>query len=91
MGVYNSNAGDVGYLTDLAQRYALSDNYHQAIMGGTGANQIAIGLWRCDVLCRFRRQPGDPAPNQMRTPTDARHQQLVHPGRVCRRVLRQLR
>ena len=28
---------------DLAQHYAMSDNYHQAVQGGTGANHIALG------------------------------------------------
>ena len=37
MGFYNMAAGDAAYLRDLAQRYALADNYHQPIMGGTGA------------------------------------------------------
>ena len=27
----------------LANHYAMSDNYHQAVMGGTGANHIALG------------------------------------------------
>lgn len=42
MGFYNMATGDVPVFKSLAQRYAISDNYHQAIMGGTGANFIAI-------------------------------------------------
>ncbi len=42
MGFYNMSAGDVSGLKALADDYAISDNYHQAIMGGTGANFIAL-------------------------------------------------
>jgi phospholipase C len=42
MGFYNMAAGDAPYLRELAQRYALADNYHQPIMGGTGANYFAL-------------------------------------------------
>ncbi len=43
MGFYNMATGDAPYFASLANQYAISDNYHQAIMGGTGANHIAIG------------------------------------------------
>ncbi|MGA2409656.1 MAG: alkaline phosphatase family protein, partial [Candidatus Binataceae bacterium] len=36
--------GDVPYFTQLAQQYALSDNFHQSIEGGTGANHIELGF-----------------------------------------------
>jgi phospholipase C len=42
MGFYNMSTGDAPYFKSLADQYALSDNYHQAIMGGTGANFFAI-------------------------------------------------
>src|SRR5215469_6691919 len=42
-GYYNMAQGDVPILQDLARNYAMSDNYHQAVMGGTGANHIALG------------------------------------------------
>lgn len=43
MGFYNMAQGDAPILRDLAQNYAISDNYHQAVQGGTGANHIALG------------------------------------------------
>jgi acid phosphatase len=43
MGFYNMAKGDAPVLRSLAQNYALSDNYHQAVQGGTGANHIALG------------------------------------------------
>lgn len=38
MGFYNMAAGDYPYFNALAQRYSISDNYHQPVMGGTGSN-----------------------------------------------------
>jgi phospholipase C len=43
MGFYNMAQGDAPILRDLAQHYAISDNYHQAVQGGTGANHIVLG------------------------------------------------
>jgi phospholipase C len=42
MGFYNMATGDAPYFNQLAQTFAISDNYHQAIMGGTGANFFAL-------------------------------------------------
>jgi acid phosphatase len=52
MGFYNMNPftdasgkaqpGDALFFKSLADQYAISDNYHQAIMGGTGANFLAL-------------------------------------------------
>ena len=42
MGIYNMAAGELPVLQSFAQKYALNDNYHQAIMGGTGPNSQAI-------------------------------------------------
>jgi phospholipase C len=43
MGFYNMAQGDAPVLNFLARNYAISDDYHQAVMGGTGANHIALG------------------------------------------------
>ena len=43
MGFFNMAKGDVPYFKSLADTYTISDNFHQSIMGGTGANHIAIG------------------------------------------------
>jgi phospholipase C len=52
MGFYNVQSGDLPYLKSLADAYALSDNYHQPVMGGTGANHIMMGtgfaIWFSD-------------------------------------------
>jgi phospholipase C len=43
MAFFNVNAGDAPYLKKLADQFTLSDNYHQAVMGGTYANHIMLG------------------------------------------------
>jgi phospholipase C len=43
MAFYNMQNGDVPFLKSLADNFSLSDNYHQAVMGGTGANHIMLG------------------------------------------------
>jgi len=43
MGYYNMAQGDAPVFRDIAEHYAISDNYHQAVQGGTGANHIALG------------------------------------------------
>jgi phospholipase C len=42
MGFYNMAAGDAPYFRQLADTYTLSDNHHQPVMGGTGANFQAL-------------------------------------------------
>ncbi|MEO8628977.1 MAG: alkaline phosphatase family protein [Betaproteobacteria bacterium] len=42
MGFYNMQAGDAPFFQEMARHYVIGDNYHQAIMGGTGANFLAL-------------------------------------------------
>jgi phospholipase C len=42
MGFVNMSAGDAPYFNALAQQYAMSDNYHQVVMGGTGMNFFSL-------------------------------------------------
>jgi phospholipase C len=44
MAFYNINEGDVPYFKALADNYAINDNFHQSVMGGTGANHIMFGF-----------------------------------------------
>ncbi len=52
MGFYNVQQGDVPYLKSLADTYSMSDNFHQSVSGGTGANHIMLGtgdaIWFSD-------------------------------------------
>ena len=53
LGFYNVQKGDVPYFTSLVDKYAMSDNFHQSVNGGTGANHIMFGhadaLWFSDA------------------------------------------
>jgi phospholipase C len=42
MGFYNMLQGDASYTKELADRYAMSDNYHQPAKGGTGMDEIML-------------------------------------------------
>lgn len=42
MGFYNMAQGDAPFFKQLAERYAIADNYHQSIMGGTAQNYVAL-------------------------------------------------
>jgi phospholipase C len=44
MAFYNMQAGDVPVLKGLADQYTISDNFHQSVMGGTGANHVMLGM-----------------------------------------------
>jgi phospholipase C len=52
LGFYNVQKGDVPYLTSLVNQYGMSDNFHQSVKGGTGANHIMFGhadaIWFSD-------------------------------------------
>jgi phospholipase C len=52
MGFFNVQQGDAPYLKKLADTYTMSDNYHQAVDGGTGANHVMLGtgdaIWFSD-------------------------------------------
>ena len=70
MGFYNVQQGDAPYLKSLADTYSMSDNYHQAVNGGTGANHIMLGagdaIWFSDgnghaaVPPNYGVNPGNP-------------------------------
>jgi phospholipase C len=42
MGFFNMSQTDAPFFKQLAQSYAISDNYHQSVMGGTGANFFSL-------------------------------------------------
>jgi acid phosphatase len=81
MGFFNMNAytdshgvaqpGDAPYFKSLADTYAISDNFHQAVMGGTGANFQAIVTGHAAFYTDPTRLDGSPATppvNQIENP-----------------------
>jgi phospholipase C len=59
MAFFNVNSGDAPFLKSLAERFALADNYHQAVMGGTGPNHIMLGT---GDMVFFSDRAGHPLP-----------------------------
>jgi phospholipase C len=68
LGFYNIQQGDAPYLTYLANNYAMSDNFHQSVNGGTGANHIMLG--HADAIWFSVPNPNDPAHNLPATPPE---------------------
>ena len=65
MGFYNMQQGDAPYLKYLADHYAMSDNYHQAVMGGTGANHVMLGTGDAIWFSDGKGKAIEPPHNQM--------------------------
>jgi phospholipase C len=68
MGYYNMTTGDAPYFKQLADTYAISDNYHQAVMGGTGANHIMLGTGDAAYYQDAQGKPLVPPKNQIENP-----------------------
>jgi len=78
MGFYNMNPftdahdvaqpGDAPIFKALADNYAISDNYHQAVMGGTGANFQALVSGDAAFFTNPDGTPGVPFGNQIENP-----------------------
>lgn len=68
MGYYNMSQGDVPQFKFIGDNYAISDNYHQAIMGGTGANHIVLGTGDVAYYTNDQGQPAMPPLNQIENP-----------------------
>jgi phospholipase C len=61
MGFFNMHEGDAPVLKKLADEYALSDNFHQAVMGGTAANHVALGTGDAIFWATFNGISAPPA------------------------------
>ena len=67
MGFFNMSAGDAPIFKQLADTWAISDNYHQSIMGGTGANFFALATGDVAVYNQ-NNQLAVPPTNQIENP-----------------------
>jgi phospholipase C len=68
MQFMNMAQGDAPYFKELAQKYALSDNFHQSVMGGTGANHIMLGFGTLIYYADANGNPATPPENQIENP-----------------------
>jgi phospholipase C len=76
MAFFNVQTGDAAYLKSLADTYTMSDNYHQAVLGGTGANHIMMGTGDAIWFSNGAGVPGVPPSN----PVDPTNPGLPLPG-----------
>lgn len=60
MAFYNVQAGDAPILKQLADQYSMSDNFHQSVMGGTGANHVMLGTGDAIFWSNGKGQPTTP-------------------------------
>ena len=65
MGFYNVQQGDAPYFKYLADNYAMSDNFHQSVMGGTGANHVLLGTGDAIWFSDSNGNPAQPPHNQL--------------------------
>jgi phospholipase C len=63
LGFYNVQQGDVPYFKSLADKYAMSDNFHQSVDGGTGVNHIMFGHGDAIWFSAADGSPGKPPQN----------------------------
>lgn len=68
MAFYNMQKGDVPVLKRLADEYSISDNYHQAVMGGTGANHVMLGTGDAIFWSDGNGNPTTPPANVIANP-----------------------
>ncbi len=71
MGFYNMQQGDAPYLKMLADHYSMSDNYHQAGLGGTGLNHILMGFADDIYFSDPNGNPTAPPANEIEDPNPA--------------------
>jgi phospholipase C len=71
MGFYNVQQGDAPYMKFLADKYTLSDNMHQSVMGGTGANHIMFGFADAIWYSDGKGKAVPPPANQIENPNPA--------------------
>ncbi|HUA81528.1 MAG TPA: alkaline phosphatase family protein, partial [Dyella sp.] len=68
MQFLNMAAGDAPYFKQLAEQYAINDNFHQSVMGGTGANHIMLGFGDLIYYADSNGDPTTPPENQIENP-----------------------
>jgi len=61
MGFYSMKQGDAPLLRKLSDKYTMSDNFHQSVMGGTAANHVMLGTGDAMFWTLFPGAPQPPA------------------------------
>jgi phospholipase C len=68
MQFYNAAHGDTPFLTELARRFSMSDNYHQPVMGGTMVQHLMLGYADLPWYSDGNGNPVNPAATLIENP-----------------------
>ncbi|MDD2768182.1 MAG: alkaline phosphatase family protein [Methylococcus sp.] len=68
MGYYDMAQGDWPYFKSLADNFAISDNYHQPVMGGTGANSQFMLTGDVYYRTNAKGRPAQPSADLIENP-----------------------
>ena len=68
MAFFNMASGDAPYLKQLADEFTISDNYHQAQMGGSHAQMIYLGMADAIFYADAKGEPAIPRPRLIANP-----------------------
>jgi phospholipase C len=68
MGFYNAEQEQVSFLKTLADRFTLSDNFHQSVLGGTGANHFMFGTGDAGFWSDGHGNPATPPASMIANP-----------------------
>ncbi|HEY7887291.1 MAG TPA: alkaline phosphatase family protein [Steroidobacteraceae bacterium] len=71
MQFLNMARGNAPYFAQLAREYTVSDNFHQAVLGGTGANHIMLGFGTLIYYEDAAGHPAKPPAGQIENPDPA--------------------
>ena len=69
MGFYNVEKGDAPLFKRLADKYTMSDNFHQSVMGGTGVQHTMLGTADAIFWEKVDNLPAQPPAAQVADPT----------------------
>jgi phospholipase C len=68
MGFYDAEQEEASTLKTLADRFSLSDNFHQSFQGGTGANHFMLGTGDAGFWSDGNGNPVTPPANEIANP-----------------------
>src|ERR1700742_3005832 len=71
MGFYDAEQEEASLLKTLADRFTLSDNFHQSFQGGTGANHFMLGTGDAAFWSDGKGNAITPPANQIANPNPA--------------------
>jgi len=83
MGFYNMQRGDARHFKRLADKYTMSDNYHQPVMGGTAVQHTMLGTGDAIPWEAVSGFPAQPPATQVAVPNprSATNDAYVNDGR----------